>query len=126
MIEISDSLLIVMTFLGLAHAERRGTYVRTAFVTDRLGAVHRKWARFAAYAFYLVIVAWWAVASVSRAVESTAKAAFRAGLVEFPVYPVRVVLAVGLVALTLMVVVRLVEILCEREVTPPEAVLPGA
>lgn len=41
-------------------------------------------------------------------------------------YPARVVAAVGLVAVSLMVVVRLVEILCEREVTPPEAVLPGA
>lgn len=89
-------------------------------------AAHRKRARFAAYAFYLVIVAWWALASVSPDVESTARAAFRAGLVEFPVYPVRVVLAVGLVALTVMVVVRLVGILCEREETPPEAVLPGA
>lgn len=69
MIEISESLLIVMTFLGLAHAERIGTHVRTVLVTDRFGAVHRKWARFAGYVFSLVIVAWWAVASMSRAVN---------------------------------------------------------
>jgi TRAP-type C4-dicarboxylate transport system permease small subunit len=122
MMELSESLLVIMTFLGMAQAERVSAHVRTTLLTDRLPDVARMWVQAGAYVIYFAIVAWWAYASVLRAVESTQRSEYRTGILEFPVYPARIVLAIGMVALAFLVLVRLVEVLTKYEVEEPQSV----
>lgn len=122
MMELSESLLVIMTFLGMAQAERVSAHVRTTLLTDRLPGVARIWLLAGAYVIYFVIVAWWTYASILRAIESTQKAEYRTGILEFPVYPARIVLAVGMVALAFLVLVRLIEVVTRHTVDEPESV----
>lgn len=115
MLEASEALLVIITFLGLAQAERVGAHVRTTLLTDRLSPVARRYTRASAYVLYLGIAIWWAIASVGRAIESAGRGEFRAGLMQFPIYPARIVIAVGVIALVFVVILRLVDIILGDE-----------
>lgn len=117
LLEVSESLLVLITFLGTAHAERLNVHVRTNLLTERLGERARRVIRVITYSIYLAFALWWTVASIERAVESVEREEFRTGLVHFPVYPARVAIAVGLIALSAMLVVKLVDVILNDEET---------
>lgn len=117
LLEVSESLLVLITFLGMAHAERLNVHVRTNLLTERLSETARRVVRTITYSIYLAFVLWWTVASIERAVESVERGEFRTGLVHFPVYPARVAVAVGLIALSAMLVVKLVDVILKDEET---------
>lgn len=117
LLEVSESLLVLITFLGMAHAERLNVHVRTNLLTERLSSAGRRVVHMFTYSIYLAFVLWWTVASVERAVESVGRGEFRTGLIHFPVYPGRVALAVGLISLSAILVVKLVDVILKDEET---------
>jgi len=99
--ETVETLVVLMVFLGIAYAERSDAHVRVRLLTGRLprsiGEVVRLFGNTAA----LSIVMWMAYATTQVAQLSVATGEFRMGLVNFPVWPARIAVAVGFWLLTL-------------------------
>lgn len=118
LLEVSESLLVLITYLGMAHAERLNVHVRTNLLTERLSEGARRVIHVITYSVYLAFVLWWTVASIDRAVESVERGEFRTGLIHYPVYPARVAIAVGLIALSAILVVKLIDVILREEEAP--------
>jgi TRAP-type transport system small permease protein len=97
--ELSELLLVALVFLGLAQAERSGTHVRSAIVTSRLPERVAARVRCGGCLVATAIVVWMALAAAERAQHSIAIGEFRQGLIQFPIWPARVLVVVGLVLL---------------------------
>jgi TRAP-type C4-dicarboxylate transport system permease small subunit len=107
--EVGEVLMVVSVFLGLALAEYRGAHVRVTIVLEKLPP------RFAAIIssgcmlLVLVLLAWMVWVTAGRALDSIESNEFRFGLVQIPVWPGRVAIAVGLAAYFLEAVPRLID-----------------
>lgn len=99
--ELSELLLVAMVFLGLSQAERSGTHVRSEIVTSRLPSAVAKWVRCAGCMVALGIVIWMTLATAERAQHAYSIGEFRQGLIQFPIWPARVIVAAGLALLAL-------------------------
>jgi TRAP-type C4-dicarboxylate transport system permease small subunit len=94
-LEISETLLVVAVFLGLPYAEKTGAFVRTTIVTGRLKGRPLRVVQCIALSIMCVALAWIAWASVKNAVQSVREGEVRVGLVQVPIWPGRIVLALG-------------------------------
>lgn len=117
MIEVAETSLVVSVFFGLAWAAANGEHVAVTLLTDRL---NRAWMRIVNVFVWTVssaFVAWLLYASTLRAISSTEALEERFGIVRWPMYPMRWVLVVGLVALLLVALLNLSR--CLVGVAPP-------
>lgn len=94
--EMVETLMVFLVFLGIAHAERTDAHVRVRLVTGRLPPMAAEITRSFGNAMALGIVVWMAWATTGVAQSSVARGEFRMGLVNFPIWPARIVVAVGL------------------------------
>lgn len=101
--ELIETIIVMIAFLGFMHAERTRTNVRMTLVTDRMSARLAEPARFAGSLVTLVVVAWFSYATWMTAIASTARGEFTQGLVAYPTWPAKIIVAVGFTALTLQV-----------------------
>lgn len=99
MIEMIETFMVIVVFLGLAHAEAVGVHVRMSLVTRALPFRIRRWVKMTGMAICLAGSAWFAWASTIRAQASLAVGEVQPGLLRFPVWPARIVIAIGFVAL---------------------------
>lgn len=94
--EIAELLIVVVVFLGIAQAEVARNHVRVTIVTDRIptriGSIVRGFALVLAGGF----LGWMFVALTVKAWESFASQEFKVGLLNFPVWPSRVLVAFGI------------------------------
>ena len=95
MIELIETFMVIVVFLGLAYAEATGVHVRMSLVTNALGPRMRK-----AVKTFGMVVCMVGSASVSRtsafrAVQSTTLREVRPGLLRFPIWPARIIVAFG-------------------------------
>lgn len=109
MIELIETFLVVVVFLGLAHAEAVGVHVRMSLVTNILPAAARRVVKTAGMAACMVGSAWFCWSSIGRAISSTSAGEVRPGLLRFPVWPARIVIAVGFAVLVLEYAARIWE-----------------
>ncbi|WP_181779284.1 TRAP transporter small permease [Pseudonocardia pini] len=114
MVDVAESMLVVMTYLGLAYGERTGQQIRTSVLTERCTPAVAFSMRLVSTVAMLVVIVWLAWASVGRAVESTASREYRFGLIHWPLFPARIVVAIGFVTLTLVVVEKLWRMTSEK------------
>ncbi|WP_433503044.1 TRAP transporter small permease [Pseudonocardia halophobica] len=114
MVDVAETMLVVMTYLGLAYGERTGQQIRTSVLTDRCPPGIAFTLRIGSMLAVLVVVAWLTWASIGRAVESTASHEYRFGLIHWPLYPARIVVAIGFAALLLVVVEKLWRMASEK------------
>lgn len=102
--EVVEVALVLAVFLGLATAERTGAAVRvtlfTALLPDRAAAVVRLFGLLVS----LTIVAWFAYASIDKAMTSYAIGEYKRGIISFPMWPGRAVIALGFSLLVLELV----------------------
>ena len=112
--EIVEVALVLAVFLGLATAERTGSNVRVTLFTSLLTTRAAAWVRLFGLLVSLVIVLWFAGASVEKAMHSYAIGEYKRGIISFPMWPGRVIVAIGfslLVAeLTMGILRRLIAI----------------
>lgn len=109
MIEIIQTFLVVVVFLGLAQAEATGAHVRMNLVTRALPFNVRRVVKAIGMAICAVVSAWMAWASTSRAIHSTISDEVEQGLLSFPVWPARIVMAAGFILLVFEYMVRVRE-----------------
>lgn len=108
--EIAEVMLVGAAFLTLPYAQQVGGHVATSLVVDRMPS---RWARrleCVGMLLVLLILVWFSYEAVLRAIESVATGESRFGVREVPIWPGRVALAVGVVALALEVALHCVEL----------------
>lgn len=100
-IEVSEIILVGVAFLGMAYAQRRSAHVGTSLLTDRLPARAARVARACGKWVMVLFVAWLLYATAERAISSYLIGESRFGLVPVPIWPARVLLALGVLVLLL-------------------------
>lgn len=94
--EIAELLIVVVVFLGIAQAEVARNHVRVTIVTDRLPARVATLVRGVALTLAGGFLAWMFVALTVKAWESLQTGEFKVGLLNFPVWPSRALVALGI------------------------------
>ncbi|WP_161958547.1 TRAP transporter small permease subunit [Ornithinimicrobium cavernae] len=96
-LEYTEVFLVASVYLGVAQSERTGMNVRTSVLTSRLNPRHAQWLRVAGGALCVVTLLALLYATGIRAVDSFQQSEFRFGLVHVTIWPVRIILLLGLV-----------------------------
>jgi TRAP-type C4-dicarboxylate transport system permease small subunit len=109
MLELVETFMVVVVFLGLAHAEAVGAHVRMGLVTRALPELAGRIVRMAAMAVCMLGSLWFTWATGRRALFAMEIAEVKPGLLRFPVWPARGVIAIGFALLALEYVVRIWE-----------------
>jgi TRAP-type C4-dicarboxylate transport system permease small subunit len=102
--ELSELLLVVMVFIGLAAAQQGRQNYAIDMVTRNLPMTVQSALELLAHVFCLVVVVALAWFSMRQALESFNRGEASFGIIPFPVWPARVVLAFGLWLLALQFV----------------------
>lgn len=109
MIELIETFMVVVVFLGLAHAEEAKVHVRMSLVTGVLPFVIRRVVKVFGMFACMLGSAWFAWATWERALLSVTTGEVKPGLLRFPVWPARLVIAVGFAVLAVEYVARIWE-----------------
>lgn len=104
--EMIQALLVTMIFLGMARAERMNVHVRATLVIDKFSHKTRGLILRAAHATAAVMVAVFLHAAFQRASQSWGIREVSMGTAAFPMWPVRMIIVIGLFALLLELVRR--------------------
>lgn len=97
-IEMGEVLMVATVFLGLAYAEFRGAHVRMDLVIRKFSPRTAAAVNSLGLLLVLVILAWMVYVTGERAVTSIETQEYRFGLVQIPVWPGRLAIAIGLAA----------------------------
>jgi TRAP-type C4-dicarboxylate transport system permease small subunit len=97
MVEMSETLLVAIVFLGLAYCGVTGAHIAMNLVTAALPDRAAAWARTIAYTLVLLLVIWMIFATGDRAVDSFIRAEYKFGLAHWPLWPARSVITLGLI-----------------------------
>ena len=111
LVEMSESALVATVFLGLAYAGATNAHVAVDLFTD---AMPRALARALTLVMWIAgvgITAWFVLGSVQRALASTRSNELRAGLIDWPLWPSRWIIAIGLVAFLVVAVINVLLLL---------------
>jgi TRAP-type C4-dicarboxylate transport system permease small subunit len=106
--EAVELLVVAMTFLGIAYAERTDVHVRSKLLTTALPAKAADRVRFTGRIATLLIVAALTYGTGRRAWSSFKAGEYRHGLVEMPIWPARAIVAFGAALLTLELTMKLI------------------
>ncbi len=105
--EINIQLLVLLIFLGLAGAEARNAHFTVTSVTDRLGPRWRRAMAAITTALSLAFASIMAWASGVKAVSATLQDERTIGVYSLPVWPIRIIVALGFALLALQLLMTL-------------------
>lgn len=100
-VEYSEVLLVALIFLGLAYAQRVKAHIGVDIVTERLKPRVSHVVRAVGLVLAILVLAWMAYETAVVAVHAFEVREYRFGLVQVPIWPVRIVVPVGLTVLIL-------------------------
>lgn len=121
MMEIAETALVASVFLGLAWTSIQGGHVAVTVVTDRLKPVPARVVSMLVWVLNTGILAWMTAALFLRAAQSTSMSETRFGLVQWPIWPLRWIIAVGVLFWTVVAIVNLVRVIRGRTAYGEEA-----
>lgn len=108
-IEMGEVLMVATVFLGLAYTEVRGAHVNMTLLVRKLPPRIAAMANTVGLLLVLFVVGWMVYVTGVRAFEAFEIKEYRFGLVQIPIWPARVALAVGLAAYFAALLPRLVD-----------------
>ncbi|GAA2034044.1 hypothetical protein GCM10009720_13270 [Yaniella flava] len=111
MIEIAETAMVTAVAFGLAWAGVNGEHVAVTLLTDRFNATWTKIIHIFVWTVVAIYTAWLSYANILRSIDSTQSSETRFGLVQWPMYPMRWVLTIGLISLFIVAILNLVRIL---------------
>lgn len=120
MLELAESSLVVAVFFGLGWAAVNGEHVAVTLLTDRMGARPNAVINIIVWAVSSAFLGWMLYATVHRALDATAKLEERFGLVRWPLYPFRWVIALGVAVFLLVALLNLMRAVRGRPVLGDE------
>lgn len=121
LLDLNQTLLIVIVFLAIPWGERLGVHVRMTLVTNYLPNGIARVCRIVAYVLSTLIMFWFAYASVIRAIDSTSRAEAQLGLIHWPVWPARWVIAVGFLLVAIQCAIKIYDAALGRPLEIDEA-----
>lgn len=104
--EFVETLVVFTVFLGIAQAERNNSHVRVHLLLSKLPSRVSTRVQWVGNAAALVVVAWMAYATSHAAILSFQIQEFRLGIIEFPLWPSKWAIAVGLTLLAVQYLIR--------------------
>lgn len=99
--EISILLLVMLIYLGFASAEHHDQHFRVDLLVERLPAGLQGMVRLATAACAFVLVAFFSYSTWIAAIRSIARQEATYGVISFPIWPSRLVIALGMTMFTL-------------------------
>ncbi len=96
LVEASETLLVMLIFLGMAFASYSGAQITMDLVTSALPRKVAAWVRFVTHILVVGFLTWILSATAARAVNSFLTAEYKFGLVHWPLWPARGSIALGL------------------------------
>ncbi|MGB3413319.1 MAG: TRAP transporter small permease [Microbacteriaceae bacterium] len=96
-IEYSEVLLVMCVFFAFGAAQMTNTHVSTSVLTSHLPKTFRKVLTYIVAAIVLALLVVMVVATIQQAIHSISVAEYRFGLVQVPLWPAKVAIAIGLV-----------------------------
>lgn len=97
LVEVSETLLVMLVFLGMAFASYTGGQIAVDLVTGSLPRRASAWVRAIGDVITLAILVWLVSATYTRAIDSFLGGEFKFGLVQWPLWPARTAIVLGLV-----------------------------
>lgn len=116
-VEISELLLVSLVFLGLASAQQKRQNFAIEILSRYLPPRAQKGLVLIGYVVCLVIVVLLAWPSVNQAISSFNRNEMGFGIVAFPVWPARILLALGLMLLVVQFAIDILRLATGRERT---------
>ena len=104
-LEVTESMLTVLIFLSLGLTQYEGGHIHVVLLLKNFSAFWRRFAVTVAMALGAVFFAWSSYASWIFAMKSLAMNEHEWGSIQYPLYPVKMVLFVGLCLLTIQFVI---------------------
>lgn len=105
--EVITMMLVGVIFLGLAYAERTDSNIKLTLVTSRLPARPAFVARVFSGLVALAMCSWLSWATWGSARLSIERGEFQQGLLSMPIWPAKLVIAIGFLVLTVETVLSL-------------------
>ncbi|WP_353988363.1 TRAP transporter small permease [Ruicaihuangia caeni] len=96
MVELSETLLVSMVFLGLSYCGYLGAHISMNLVTLALPSRVAAAARVVAAVLVTGLLIWMFWATAGRAIDSFTSGEFKFGLAHWPLWPARTAIAVGI------------------------------
>lgn len=113
--ELSELLLVVLIFLGLAAAQQGRNHYTVDIVTHLLGPVAQRRLETIGMVVSLLVVGLLAWLSAKHAWQAMLQGESSYGTISFPIWPARVVIAFGLGLLALQLIIDIVKTLCSLD-----------
>ncbi|WP_127130972.1 TRAP transporter small permease subunit [Georgenia sp. SYP-B2076] len=104
--ELASALLVVIVFTGISYVERADGNVKVTLLTDRLPVRVAAAVRAAGTLVALVVVLWFTRATAMEAIASFRVREVQAGVVDFPIWPIKIMVVLGFFALIFEFLVR--------------------
>lgn len=104
-VESNSLLLVAIVYMGLAGAQSSGAHFRVTLVSEQVPAIIKRvfiWVGFSVVLIVTVLLAWF---TLEAAWFSFERAEISYGLVDFPIWPGRFLIAFGFLLLVLQMVV---------------------
>jgi TRAP-type C4-dicarboxylate transport system permease small subunit len=114
--EFMEAGLVCVAYFSVAYVQMQGGHVDTDMVTNRLSDRVSRIVRAAGIAVALAALIWTTWAAIDGAILSTLHNETKFGVFNFPLWPGRIVVAVGLVLLTIQVAITLGRLLTDKTV----------
>lgn len=114
MIEIGETMVVLVIFLGMMQAGVSGEHITITLVTGRLSQGVRRRIQTFAWIVSALILGWMAYATILRAGASFSGQESRFGILSWPIWPARIVIAVGVVSMLLAAIWNVVRLLQGR------------
>lgn len=112
-VEYGEILMVVLVFLGLAHAQKRESHVAVEVVIEYLTPRAQKVLNTTVLFLISLLLLWMAWESFPAALNSYMTGEVRFGLAAVELWPARLAIAVGLLAMGLQALIRALELLQE-------------
>lgn len=113
-LELTEVLMVIFIFLGLAEAQRRDMHVQFGAVTAMLPPRVARYLEIVGALASIAYVGWMAYATLGRAIDSVQIREYRFGLIEVPIWPARIAIPLGLAALLLQLALHLYRLASPR------------
>ncbi len=110
-LELSETALVITIFFGLAYAGLTGGHIAVDLLTSRLPEKAARACLLVAWVLSCIILVWLIYATYGRAASAFAGGEIRMGLVNWPLWPARWAIVVGLTSFLLVAVVNVVRLL---------------
>lgn len=114
--ELGETVLVAAVFLGMAYTGATNGHIAVDLLTERLSPALSRILVLIAWIATAVITAWLIYATGLRALASFKSNEMRMGLVNWPIWPGRWLIVIGLVAMLLVALVNIVRVARNEEV----------